>query len=199
MTLQSSIKIFRDLGLDTNALKALARLVKDKSFEAGEAIIKEGEPTEAALYLVRPPAKLTLTTADGNRSEYIDGGGFFGDDQLKLDAKMGKNDPNAASRLKGRYTVTATEAGTCGVLRLADCRLVFDTLMLGKSKKELEAGKPKIPFEKLERHTILGAGTFGQVWLVSHKDPGTGVRNAYALKIQVREKVLWARPLAPLL
>lgn len=159
-------------------------MVKDKTFQAGDFLIKEGEPTEAALYLVRPPAKLTLTTADGSRSEIIEGGGFFGDDQLKLDAKMGKNDPTSPSRLKGRYTVTATEAGTCGVLRLADCRLVFDTLLLGKSKKEMEA-KPVIPFEKLDRHTILGAGTFGQVWLVSYKDPSTGTRNPYALKIQV--------------
>ena len=182
---QTSIKIFRDLGLDTNALKALTRLVREQKFEAGEVIIKEGEATEAALYLVRPPGKLTLTNNSGDRNENIDGGGFFGDDQLKLDAKMGKNDPAAPTRLKGRYTVTATEAGTCGVLKLSDCRLVFDTLMLGKSKKELES-TVKIPFEKLERHTILGAGTFGQVWLVSHKDETSGSRNPYALKIQVR-------------
>lgn len=182
---QTSIKIFRDLGLDTNALKALVRLVKEKTFEKDEILIKEGEPTDAALYLVRPPAKLTLTTADGARTEHIDGGGFFGDDQLKLDAKMGKNDHSAPTRLKGRYTVTATEAGTCGVLHLADCRLVFDTLQLGKTRKELSA-RPQIPFEKLERHTILGAGTFGQVWLVSYKDPNTGNREPFALKIQVR-------------
>lgn len=133
---------------------------------------------------MRPPAKLTLTTADGKRNEGIDGGGFFGEDQLKLDSKTGKNDPNAPSRLKGRYTVTATEGGTCGVLRLADCRLVFDTLLLGKSPREIDS-KPKIPFEKLEKHTILGAGTFGQVWLMSYKDPSTGQRTPYALKIQV--------------
>ena len=173
--------------MDTNALKALARLVREQKFEAGEVIIKQGEATEAALYLVRPPGKLTLTNNEGDRNEHIDGGGFFGDDQLKLDAKMGKNDPTAPTRLKGRYTVTATEGGTFGVLRLADCRLVFDTLLLGKPAKKDAETKPLIPFEKLQRHTILAAGTFGQVWLVSYKDPQTGKTNPYALKIQVRK------------
>ena len=170
--------------MDTQALKALARLVRERTFEAGEVMIEEGEPTEAALYLVRPPGKLTLVNNDGTRNENIDGGGFFGDDQLKLDAKMGKNDPTAPTRLKGRYTVKAVEGGTCGVLRLADCRLVFDTLLLGKSKKEIQQ-QVQIPFEKLQRHTILGAGTFGQVWLVSYEDPKSGEKQPYALKIQV--------------
>jgi hypothetical protein len=178
------------MSLDTNALKALARLVKDKTFKAGEVLIKEGQPTEAMLYLVRPPATLVLTTADGARVENIDGGGFFGDDQLKLDAKMGKNDHNAPSRLKARYTVIAVDGGTCGVIRLADCRLVFDTLLLGKNKKT-ESMRPHIPLEKLTRHTILGAGTFGQVWLVSYPDT-KGDKMPYALKIQVRGRSCWS-------
>ena len=181
---QSSIKLFSDLGLDTNALKALARLVREKKFKAGEVVIEEGEPTEAALYLVRSPGKLILTNKEGTRTENIEGGGFFGDDQLKLDAKQGKNDPSAPTRLKGRYTVKAVEDVSCGVLRLADCRLVFDTLLLGKTTKTVDRG-PQIPFEKLKRHTILGAGTFGQVWLVSYDNPTTGKKEPYALKIQV--------------
>ncbi|EED86116.1 hypothetical protein THAPSDRAFT_bd1465 [Thalassiosira pseudonana CCMP1335] len=39
---------------------------------------------------------------------------------------------------------------------------------------------------KLERHTLLGAGTFGQVWLASDKKTG----NAYALKVQIKRELI---------
>jgi serine/threonine protein kinase len=44
----------------------------------------------------------------------------------------------------------------------------------------------QIPFEELERHCILGAGTFGKVWLVSRK----GTNDAYALKVQVKRQLI---------
>jgi hypothetical protein len=41
------------------------------------------------------------------------------------------------------------------------------------------------PCEDLERHTILGEGNFGQVWLVSECLPDSS-RRPYALKIQAK-------------
>ena len=47
----------------------------------------------------------------------------------------------------------------------------------------------KLLLKKLERHTIIGAGTFGQVWLVSHIG-SDGERRPYALKIQSKSELI---------
>jgi cAMP-dependent protein kinase regulator len=47
--------------------------------------------------------------------------------------------------------------------------------------------RPDVKFEDLTKITLLGAGTFGQVWLVTDKS-NTEENTAYALKVQVRKK-----------
>ena len=65
-----------------------------------------------------------------------------------------------------------------GVLTIKDIRSV-----IGRDRKKKDM---QIPFEELERHCILGAGTFGKVWLVSRK----GTNDAYALKVQVKRQLI---------
>ena len=129
----------------------------------------------AALYLVRS-GEVKVELADGHK--IIKEGGYFGEDQIVADQVLqGKGDP----LVKADYTVTVITDCTVGVLTLEESRLVVDTTKFGKVEKLAQAVAP-IAQKDLRKHRILGAGTFGQVWLVSHEVDGK--RSAYALKIQ---------------
>jgi cAMP-dependent protein kinase regulator len=192
--LQSSIKVFRDSHFDTQTLASLCRLFKDKEVKKGDIVFKEGDTVEAALYMVRSTCKVVLKNKAGTLDEQRDGGGYFGDQQLLADAKAGKNKAGDPTTVVSEYTVEVVEGGMLGVLTLAACRTVFDTLFIGQELAGKvcfgsDLVKADIKLENLERHKILGAGTFGQVWLVSDK-AAAGDKTPYALKIQSKYELV---------
>ena len=139
--------------------------------------------TEAALHFPRGGLKLELTNKAGSRKETFEVGGYFGEDQLLADVQSGKNSMKDTTLIMASYTVTVLEDGLCGLLTLAECRKVVDTKFIGKEMaREASAPLMKLGMQDLHRHTILGAGTFGQVWLVSIKKEKQ--KKGYALKIQ---------------
>ena len=144
-------------------------------------LLEEGKPTTAALYLVRS-GKVEVRSRDGKSNNIIDAGGYFGEDMLDIDVG-GLKKTNETS---AKYTVQALgEEVIAGVLTIDEMRKIVDTTTLGKGKQNLVSSlmESNIPLESLQKHAILGAGTFGQVWLVSHVG-SDGHRRAYALKIQ---------------
>lgn len=64
--------------------------------------------------------------------------------------------------------------------------VLYDPLRLGKDYRKTATMNPSLTKEKLERMRLLGAGTFGQVWLT--KD--TSTNGAYALKIQYKRELI---------
>jgi len=160
-------------------MAALAEVVKDQYYAKGEKFIVKGEPTQAALYLVRK-GQVQIKDKKGNK-RVVERGGYFGEDMLKRDHDKSskKGDPTVTVQ----YSVKALEDCTLGVLTLKDARTVVDTTHMGASKKPKPELTSDIQVKDLKKHRILGAGTFGQVWLVSHQ--GTDKeKHAYALKIQ---------------
>jgi protein kinase A len=151
---------------------------------SGTDICKQGESTVAALYLVRE-GKVTITDKEGNHKEVIEVGGYFGDDQLLADASGDLKHANGSMNVVVKYTATVTEDCTCGVLTLQECTKIIDTkdIGVGKMARTDSMKIEKIALESLKRHSMLGAGTFGQVWLVS-RVAADGKPVAYALKIQ---------------
>jgi CRP-like cAMP-binding protein len=188
---KSTIKIIKDTGLDPASLASLTNFVRIHEYKAGAQIFTEGETAEAGLHLMQA-GKVQLTTKSGMRTESIEGGGYFGDKSLEADAISGKNGPDDATTFVPDYTVTVVEDSTCGVLTLADCRLVFDTKYVGKRQASgIEHDHVEdILLEDLERHALLGAGTFGQVWLVTNRNAAEGKKRAYALKIQSKYELI---------
>jgi CRP-like cAMP-binding protein len=164
---------------------ALACLMKDKKFKAGEVIFKEREATKAALYLVREG---TVQARDNNE---IGAGGYFGD------GVMQKADSKSKRSTKPLHTVTAKTNVVCAVLSLKDFWSICDPDKLNSDKKPTSspptsasniiavaetlppAPPVNVPLKDLSKKAILGEGTFGQVWLVA--DPQN---QTYALKIQ---------------
>lgn len=167
--------------LSPPTLAALASQFRDIRFPPKTVIVSEGKVTNAALYLVRR-GKLEIKSSDGEHNNIIDAGGYFGEDMLELDIGGLKK----KSECVCKYTAkTLSSDVVVGVLTIEECRKIIDTTSLGHGKKKAFAslGESKISLDVLDKHAILGAGTFGQVWLVSNLS-ASGTRRPYALKIQ---------------
>ena len=120
--------------------------------------------------------------------EKIIGSGFyFGEDMLEID--IGGLKPTTDYNI--HYSaITLSDPVVVGTLSIESFRNVIDTTSLGKKNTAIgEKSDTIIAMEDLERHTILGAGTFGQVWLVSHVN-SEGERKPYALKIQSKYELI---------
>lgn len=190
---QAAIKIIAESKLTTKTLTSLAQKLEEMKFAPGSFICKANMPTNASLYLIRTG---TVTIEEKGQLTTIGPGGFFGDDQLQADKSAGGNfSVTSPARANPTYSAKAgNEEVTAGVLTLKACRRLMDTRHIGDPlagtivvvDSIVERG---IALKDLERHTILGAGTFGQVWLVSRKK-SDGKRVAYALKIQSKYELV---------
>ncbi len=186
-SLQSAIRLFQLTDLEVATVDLLASQVVDHSFPRRTDIMIEGKKTQAALYLVRY-GKVEMTSSDGEHSNIIDEGGYFGEDMLEMDVGGQKQENDCLAK----YSVcTLGQDVVLGVLTLQQCREIIDTTILGLGKRRTSQPEiaEKIQLEDLQKHAILGAGTFGQVWLVSHQS-STGIRRPYALKIQSKYELI---------
>ena len=174
----------------------------DKTLAKADVIFEEGEETEAALYLVRE-GSVTITTNDLKRSEYIMAGGYFGQEHMVADASGDGLD--AVGTLSSNFTATVdSDECVLGVLKLADCRAVFDTTkrvgdsifeqcqnFLDKRVTVRETIKNKLPLDALNRERILGEGQFAEVWLVTTTEDlgedASFLGNKFAMKIQNKD------------
>lgn len=176
-------------------LASLSNFITDRRYRKGQKICVEGEPTDAALYLVRK-GQLRLQSSDSCRTpvdELIGEGGYFGEDQLRADVVRGRNGPYDPTTTVAGYTVEVVHDCVCGVLTLAVCRKMIDTTNMGKPHTSVidSLVTRQVPMEQLKKHKILGAGTFGQVWLVS-RSTTAGDQKAYALKVQSKYELVEA-------
>jgi hypothetical protein len=150
--------------------------------------MQEGTPTPAALYLVRS-GSVEFSRKDGRGQRVVEAGGYFGEDTLTADLNGNLDQvPNVPSK----FTITTMDHETVlGVLTLEECRMVIDTTMIGKGQRTdfTSIVDENIPLKSLKKHTMLGAGTFGQVWLVSKVAPD-GTNRPYALKIQSKYELI---------
>ena len=166
-------------------LNYLSKQITDQTFPIGGVICRVGEPLPhpPSLYLVRS-GKVRLDYPD-NKTVYAETDAYFGEDQLKAD--MGHRDGKYTSP----YTATIIEECTCGILKLRDCRNVIDTRRMGKEGNVIQFDSlalsqqldRDITMNDLTVHRMIGAGTFGQVHLVS-RPASDGTQYAYALKVQ---------------
>jgi protein kinase A len=81
------------------------------------------------------------------------------------------------------------------VLYLEECRSVVDTTTLGLGRFDNTAIDPLIQLSSVERHALLGTGSFGQVWLASIVDKAQDTkseprRRTVAFKVQAKHQIL---------
>ena len=164
----------------------LASKIEDMLIPEGTVICREGKPMEmdAALYLVRTGEIKISSTTDEDVIIGMDG--YFGEDQLKSDT-VGR------AKFISKYTAVAITECVCGVLKLESFRRIIDTQNMGKPQNINELDSLRIcdvtvTLDQLKLSRILGAGTFGQVWLVS-RTASDGTLRAYALKVQSKHEL----------
>lgn len=178
------LRIFNNSDLDPPMYTSLCALVQDQSFVSGNKLMIEGKEYPAALFVIRTGKLLLTSNISGEERELI-AGDHFGEDTMLLDARRLRNGPHDATKVPYKYTVSALEDATVGILTLERCRRVFDTTNMGKGSNKFRDSimRDNLQMHDFTKHTILGAGTFGRVWLVSRVTSG-GITAAYALKIQ---------------
>ena len=184
----SAIKIFVDSQLDPQTISSLAKLIREREYRKGTHLALEGKEVPAAMYLVRK-GRIEIQKEGDSNVKVIEAGGYFGDEQLLAD--QGVTRRRGPAFFKANYSATVTEDCSVGILTLDSCRRVLDTPNLGKPSTIDDPSQKRERFDpkELKRHRILGAGTFGQVWLVSRVN-SKGDPVAYALKVQSKYELI---------
>lgn len=165
-------------------LDALVDLIVDYKFKKGHVFMKEGGVTVPALYVVRS-GQVTVRssiqkftkgiaaaigyTVDDTGETIITAGGHFGADTLR---------EREVSKAMSKYTITADEDCVIGVL-------TQETLWSVISGRVVEG---ELNVEEYDKHKLLGAGTFGRVYLVSKKNAYD--KRPYALKVQKKRALI---------
>eukprot|EP00565_Helicotheca_tamesis_P005600 CAMPEP_0185724860 /NCGR_PEP_ID=MMETSP1171-20130828/1224_1 /TAXON_ID=374046 /ORGANISM="Helicotheca tamensis, Strain CCMP826" /LENGTH=796 /DNA_ID=CAMNT_0028392809 /DNA_START=83 /DNA_END=2473 /DNA_ORIENTATION=- len=164
--------------LEAAEFDALATLVENHDFPKGHVFMKEGKKVSPTLYFIRS-GKVECKAKKGKDGKILSEDGHFGHDLFP-----GVTDVNA--KVAAKETITATEDCKIGVLTLEAVESVVTDLARLSTKKKHAPRLDGVGLKSLKKHRILGAGTFGQVWLVGVK----GDKNPYALKIQYKRELI---------
>jgi len=169
------VPIFANSQFQPYEMSGLTDLVAEVTFHRGEVLAEEGRPAKQNLYIIQE-GKFTVANENGMIST-LNPGDYCGENLVQA------NDGAVSQQ-----TITAEERTTCGVLTKAAIESVIGKISrLGKAmppaKTYLDAS---INFNDLVKFRILGVGTFGKVWLVSHKPSGM----PYALKMLNKREII---------
>jgi protein kinase A len=176
--------------------RALADLVIDQHWSFGETICYQGELCSAAMYLVRQgEIRVNKTNEDDTTTVVVGAEGYVGNELLELASSPAASGIlETSAKIVAPYTVTVTQDCVCGVLTwecIADTLNALNESAEEENQLELNMSSCKsicnIELKDLQKHMIVGQGTFGQCWLVSEKCREENRTNSplpYALKIQ---------------
>lgn len=162
--LLKSLPIFAKANVTAQELNQLVDLMTQVCYPKGHKLAQRGKPQEPALWIIRHGRLLVY--GDDNKIYNLASGDHFGDKSLTT--------PNQSSTV----TAIAEEDLTTWMLKRADTESVLgDIDRLGETTGLVKyVPDPTIHLGHLTKRRVLGQGTFGTVWLVSHDDHG------YALK-----------------
>ena len=169
------VPIFANSHFQPHEMARLTDLVTEVVFKKGEVLAEEGKPINQCLYIIRN-GKITVAH-DNGLINYLQQGDYFGEKTLKVEEGS-----------ISHCTITAEEETSCGVLTKSAVESVIGSVSrLGKPLPTISKKLDKsIKLKDLIKFRILGVGTFGKVWLVSHKKNG----KAYALKMLNKREII---------
>jgi len=178
-----SVPVINDFDFTTKEISHVASLLQEVQFKSNHTIYKSAQKIKPGLYLILC-GKVLCTSASGTTfTLYKDD--YFGDDTfLRKNRRL----------VDSHFTITTLEPTKCELLKYNSLQIVFDKVIKSKANyvesdddDDDSHTDTDIVLERLEKHVILGVGTFGHVWLVSDK---MNDRNTFALKIQSKRLIL---------
>lgn len=169
------VPIFANSRLQPYEMAKLTDLLAEVTFHQGEVLAEAGQPARQNLYIIRE-GKITVANDNGIISN-LGPGDYFGDKSIQ-----------AVDSAISHQTITAVEKTTCGVLTKSAIESVIGHIpRLGKAAQAMTTKIDRsIQFKDLVKFRILGVGTFGKVWLASHKKTG----KPYALKMLNKREII---------
>mmetsp|Transcript_27285 Transcript_27285/g.41270 ORF Transcript_27285/g.41270 Transcript_27285/m.41270 type:complete len:804 (+) Transcript_27285:136-2547(+) len=171
----TGVPIFANSHFQPYEMARLTDMVTEVRFQKGDVLAEEGKPAKQNLYIIRT-GRIVVANDNGVINTLVEGD-YFGDKSLK--------DPEGAV---SKQTISAQADTTCGVLtRSAIERVIGNIDRLGQALPPATTSLNRgIRFKDLVKFRILGVGTFGKVWLVSHKRTGV----PYALKMLNKREII---------
>ena len=209
----AGVELLQGANLTPKQIVALAQAMKDIKSAGGEKILQKGDLSTPALYFVREGS---VKVEKKGKIIEVSPGGFFGEELLHLAVrKHMPSVPSPISAICIENTILAelrlsncrsifdvqllagrsSEAFSLGEIDSDDDdddeeeEVVVNKLKALRAKRGLSFKpkvRPKVELKDLEKIKMLGAGTFGQVWLVADKSKPTEEKSVFALKVQVR-------------
>lgn len=168
------VPIFSNSHFQPHELARLTDLIVETAFKPGTILAEAGKPFAQNLYIIR--SGLVAVANDDGIINHLKDADYFGDKYLK-------DEPGTPSK----QTITVQTDTKCGVLSRRDIVAVIgDMKRLGQPMQAASKLNSNIRFKDLVKFRILGVGTFGKVWLVSHKRTGT----PYALKQLSKREII---------
>jgi len=166
------------INLQHHELNRLLKMIVPLTFRKDKTLLEEGKPViniRRGLYLIVDGE--IIVSSSKEKVQSLKMGDFFGEDMLNDD-----------SEFTSPHTITVSANVIFDVLTLdAICSALGGLNRLrgvsARISNNLDKSITSTTFNKV---TILGAGTFGQVWLVTDKKKHT----PYALKIQNKHELL---------
>jgi len=140
----------------------------------GEPMFSEGDSICGALYIVRS-GKVTVTSTKFD-TKVITNGGYFGDKDI------------LTQECKAEETAIVEEQCVLAKLTEKDIYSVLRSRQRLSLVCDGRQARKHIRYADLQKHGIVGNGTFGTVWLVSIKNVVR--QETYALKIQRKRQLL---------
>eukprot|EP00588_Corethron_pennatum_P015348 CAMPEP_0194281526 /NCGR_PEP_ID=MMETSP0169-20130528/20865_1 /TAXON_ID=218684 /ORGANISM="Corethron pennatum, Strain L29A3" /LENGTH=753 /DNA_ID=CAMNT_0039026599 /DNA_START=76 /DNA_END=2337 /DNA_ORIENTATION=- len=175
-----SVPILARSGLERFEMNQLSELIEDLTFRKNTKLVNNGDQIHQSLYIIRK-GKVTVTNPDG-LIKTLRSGDYFGEQTLV--------DKNGLSN----ETIKVIENTTVGVLTITSIKAVIGELnRLGKHVAA-KASKldSSILLDDLFKIRILGVGSFGKVWLVSHKK----TKKPFALKKISKHELIKSKQVA---
>lgn len=184
-----AVAVFRDSQLEEHQVMALLDLMQSEHHYRKKVLVREGTITDAAIYFIRK-GKVVLESQQEAYSKTLEEGAFFGQEWMLADQNKEVSEDQPPMVIS-KMTITALAHTELDILLLEDVRKVINTTLLGLGKPaQVTALDKSIPIAELKRHKMLGAGSFGQVWLASYTPSDKSKQRIFALKVQSKFQLI---------
>ena len=209
---QKNCNLFEEGTVEPWQFEAMVSLIEEVEFEEGHYFSKEGLKVglpDTAIYFVRDGA-ITVSNTMGQMAE-LTSGAYFGESTLKMfweamQESSSSSVENMEPQILAPSTAYCMKDCKLGALSLSAIEAIMGTTSFHLKRatpfhnfktvqKHWKAMDGIIQMSDIVKHSILGVGTFGKVWLVSKKLDAAAVkakerRTVYALKIQNKTELL---------